>query len=136
MDDRSTLLSLLTSNPDFTAIRESTLLDLLQAGTVRDIADEEIIVHQGKQGQGIWILIEGDFEVTVNGTVVNHIHIPGEVIGQISAISQSQASATVYATKASRCLFIPHQNLHALLHRHPGLAAAFLRSMVKYLGKP
>ncbi len=132
--DASDLIQILKGTADFAQVDEGSLGELVGAGSVVEPAVGEDIVRQGEVGQRLWILIEGDLEVLVDGEPVNRVSRPGELVGQISAVSVVPATATVRVAGPTRCLAVPSPSLHRLFGLCPGLAEALLRSMAKYLG--
>ena len=132
--EQEQLISLLRGAEAFTAAPEEALAQLVEAGEIRTIAPEEVLLHQGSTGESIWLILSGSFEVIVNDKVVNQIDRTGDVLGEISAISQTPATATVTSRSEGSTLCIPHQALHRVIRDEPEFAATMLRSMAKYLG--
>jgi len=128
------LIRVLKDSSDFARVSEGSLKGLVGIGVVVEPAEGSDIIRQGEPGRQIWILIEGELEILIDGESVNLVSLPGEVVGQISAVSLIPATATVRVAAPSKCLSIPHQSLHQLFGTYPDLAEALLRSMAKYLG--
>lgn len=133
--DRTELVSLLKQNEAFADAPDDTVAKLIEAGEIRDLEPGTVIISEGKQGESIWALLEGEFDVFVDGDLVNRMTKRGEVAGEISAVSLTAATATVCSSGDSRALCIPQQELHKVMDENPALAAAILRSMAKYLGR-
>ncbi len=132
--NETALIEVLRSGTDLSRVSDSSLAGLARGGTVREPVVGSEIVRQGETSQQIWILLTGELEILIDGEVVNRITSPGEVVGQISAVSMIPATATVRVATPSTCLCVPHRALHLLFGAHPDLAEALLRSMAKYLG--
>lgn len=128
------LTAVLRESPDFARVGQEALAQLVQSGVVRETAAGTEIIRQGETSPQIWILVEGEFEILIDGEPANRVSRPGEVVGQISAVSLVPATATVRIAAPSRCLSVSHQALHLLFGKYPDLAEAMLRSMAKYLG--
>ncbi|MBU6178681.1 MAG: cyclic nucleotide-binding domain-containing protein [Verrucomicrobia bacterium] len=128
------LISLLKTGADFARVAERSLGELVRAGVVREPAVGSDIIRQGEASPQIWILLNGELEVVIDGSAVNRLSRPGELVGQISAVSLIPATATVRVAEPSTCLSVSHQSLHQLFGSYPDLAEALLRSMAKYLG--
>ncbi len=131
--DREKLITLLRSSDAFASAPKEALDRLVEAGEIRSIANDEILLHQGSTGEAIWLLLEGEFDIIVDGENVSTLHKEGTVLGEISAISQTPATATVTSRSAGSALCIPHQALHQVTRDEPEFAATMLRSMAKYL---
>ena len=129
------LISLLKSNPDFALVSENSLGELIRIGEIQAFASGSILIREREAGQPVWMLIEGTLDALIEGEMVNHLSTPGEVFGQISAVSFTPATATVRMASDGRCLSVSHQSLHGVMEKHPDLAEALLRSMAKYLGR-
>ncbi|PAW65383.1 MAG: hypothetical protein B9S36_00205 [Verrucomicrobiia bacterium Tous-C2TDCM] len=133
--NEAALIEVLRASSDFSSVSERSLGELVRSGTVREPAVGTEIVSQGEPSQQLWILLSGGLDILIGGEPINQVSRPGEVVGQISAVSMTPATATVRIASASTCLCIPHRALHQLFGAYPDLAEALLRSMAKYLGK-
>lgn len=129
------LIKLLKENTDFARVAESALGALIQSAEMHEFEAGAELIREREAGQRIWILIEGELEALVGGEIVNRISKGGEVVGQISAVSLTPATATVRITMAGRGLSVSHRALHEVMERFPDLAEAVLRSMAKYLDR-
>jgi CRP-like cAMP-binding protein len=129
------LTSLLRENAEFSRVTDPALAALIRTGAMHALDAGEELIRQGESGQRIWVLIEGELEAFVDGVTVNRVTRAGEVVGQISAVSFTPATATVRMTGAGKCLAVSHGDLHGVMEKHPDLAEALLRSMAKYLGR-
>lgn len=133
--DRAEILQLLATHDTFGAAPEDKLDDFIAAGEVRELVAGTELLSQGKPGEAIWILIEGQLGVFVEDAKVNEITENGAVFGEISAISLTPATATVSTLGVAKVLRVPHPALHRLMEKSPTFAETILRSMAKYLGK-
>ena len=132
--ERDQLINLLKKNEAFGAAPTDAIENLVDAGEIRSIEAGTALLHQGAPGESIWMLLSGTLEVLVNNQIVKTIHNPGEVFGEISAVSLTPATATVQTADHCSTFCIPHGELHRVMKTSPDLAAAMLRSMAKYLG--
>jgi thioredoxin reductase (NADPH) len=132
--NETALIEVLRSSADFSSVSERSLGELARSGTVREPVVGSEIVKQGEPSQQLWILLTGELEILIDGDSINRIDRPGDVVGQISAVSMVPATATVRIASPSTCLCVPHRKLHQLFGGYPDLAEALLRSMAKYLG--
>ncbi|NRB76804.1 MAG: cyclic nucleotide-binding domain-containing protein [Verrucomicrobiales bacterium] len=132
--ERDQLINLLKKNEAFGAAPTDAIENLVDAGEIRSIEAGTALLHQGATGESIWMLLSGTLEVLVNNQIVKTIHTPGEVFGEISAVSLTPATATVQTADHCSTFCIPHGELHRVMKTSPDLAAAMLRSMAKYLG--
>lgn len=129
------LVTLLGQNEAFETAPATALDTLVAAAEVCTLEDSTPLIQQGKTGESIWMLLAGELDVLVDGDRVNHITGKGEVVGEISAVSQTPATATVLCKGPVQALRIPQTALHEVMKTSPQLAGSMLRSMAKYLGR-
>ncbi len=129
------ILKLLSSNASFQGVPDSALSALIRAGSVVELEDGTDLMVQGKTGQSIWVLLDGQLEVKVDSDVVNRISNSGELLGEISAVSMTPATATVSASGPVVALEVPPRGLHAAMEDSAELAKSMILSMTKYLGR-
>lgn len=136
MENSAKLIDLLKNSESFTGTSQSDLEDLIEGLEPRRIEPGTDLVKEGEPGEFVWVLIQGELSVLVKGEEeINQISIPGEIFGEISAVSQSNATATVRSISEVEVLAIPHQRMHQAMKKSQVLASSVLRSMVKYLGR-
>ena len=95
--NESDLIPLLKASTDFARVSERSLGELVRAGTMVIPEDGSDIIRQGEASPQIWVLLEGELEVIIDGAPANRISRPGEVVGQISAVSLIPGSPTAEA---------------------------------------
>lgn len=133
--ERQELAELLSKTDAFSTASAAAIELLLDSAEVKPIADGEILIREGATGESIWMLLEGKWVVDVKEQRANEIEGCGEVVGEISAVSHTPATATVRSNGTGRALCIPQEALHRAMTEHPELAGSMLRSMAKYLGR-
>ncbi len=129
----SEVVEILSSNETFSAASLDVLSKMIESGEMKEFSPGEDIVEQGVTGRWIWVLLDGELAVLVDGEEVNRVAGRGQVFGEISAVSFTPATATVRALTPAKATGISHQVLHRAMEQSPELAAALLRSMAKYL---
>ncbi|MEM7600606.1 MAG: cyclic nucleotide-binding domain-containing protein [Verrucomicrobiota bacterium] len=133
--EHAELVSLLGKNDAFETAPPEALEKLVDSAELISLEPGTSLISQGKSGESIWLLIDGEIDVFVDGEAVNHISERGAVVGEISAVSQTPATATVQSKGQVKALSIPQESLHGVMKTSPQLAASILRSMAKYLGR-
>jgi len=132
--DREGIIGLMAGNPLFQGATAEVLGDFVDHGEVVRIEDGVILIEQGKIGEAVWMLLEGKVRIIVDGVVSHDLGAPGTILGEISAISHTAATATVVTLEgAVSALRISHQQFHKALASSQGLASSVLRSLAKYL---
>lgn len=132
--NKSGLTELFSQCEVFSTLPHDVLERLIEEGTVYQLEPGAVLIQKGETGEGIWGLIEGELEIQIDGQSINRITDPGQVLGEISAVSHTPATATVNAATEVSVLGIPHDKLHEAMRKSPALAEALIRSMTKYLG--
>jgi CRP/FNR family cyclic AMP-dependent transcriptional regulator len=106
------------------------------AGTVRTVAEGEVLIEESRRNEVLYIVLEGRFEILLPKTPqrISALQLTtseeGEAIGEYSFVDTLPAAATVRAVKPSRVLALGHPALHALLDSDSALAAAFYRNLL------
>ena len=79
----------------------------------------DVVIHEGRPGGGIWVLVSGALRVRKGNVVVNTVTHPGAVLGEISVLLDRPHSATVEATEPTRLRYA--EDGHALLSSDPAI---------------
>jgi CRP-like cAMP-binding protein len=66
-----------------------------------EYAAGDVVISEGGDSSGVWILISGSLRVTKNGEEVNTVSLPGSLIGEMSILLGIPDSATVAAREHS-----------------------------------
>lgn len=119
----------------FNGLDESQIQALLQQGQERRVATGDVLLHEGDEAQGLFVLVEGQLEVRKSiagrATLLGYIQ-PGSFVGEISLLTNMPHSATVQATADSRIVHFPKQLFDESLNTSP-LIRAILRTMSQRL---
>jgi CRP-like cAMP-binding protein len=106
---------------------------LAQQGTRRPVADNEIIVHEARPIDTLFITLSGQFRVTLrDGQEVARLGA-GEVVGEIAFVDSAPPSATVAAIGDAMVLALPKALLQQRLAGDPAFAARFFRALAIFL---
>jgi CRP/FNR family transcriptional regulator, cyclic AMP receptor protein len=95
-----------------------------------------VILMEGARGEGVILILEGTVRIEKNylGARVPVDEIDaGELVGEMSYLLASDATATVVAQSDVRFAVIPKPALDGLLHTDASLAAALFRSWAELL---
>jgi len=110
-------------------LNDSDVLWLARHGTVRRLADGEVIVHEGRAINAIFITLGGQFRVVLDdGQEVSRMSA-GEVVGEIAFVDASPPTATVAAVGEATVLTLPKSALQEHLATDDGFAARFYRAL-------
>jgi CRP-like cAMP-binding protein len=102
---------------------------LAHQGTRRRLADGEVIVHEGRSVDALFITLAGLLRVTLqHGEEVARLNA-GEMVGEISVVDSGPPSATVSAIGPALVLALPKAVLEARLEDDAFFARRFYRAL-------
>ena len=117
-----------TTSLFFKNLSEQTIKALSQVMSVKEFAPKEVIIRQFVDNKSLFFLLEGTLGVYVQEQKVSELDHFGEVVGEISLISSSQASATVIAESKVVMLVLALQEIGTLA---PEALSEFANSQFK-----
>ena len=111
-------------------LRDEDLAWLFQAGFKRVVSPGTAIVHEGVRPNSIFVVIHGQFSVRVKNVTDKPLAklSAGELIGEISFLEGSPASATIVPEEESAVLVIDNQRLNERIRDNASFAARMYRS--------
>jgi CRP-like cAMP-binding protein len=96
----------------------------------RELRAGTVLITQGGQSEGIYVLLEGQLSVSLNGLDEPIAMVmPGQFVGEISFLDSRPTSATVKAHSDAKVLRIGRTEIEARLSRHPRFAARFYQAL-------
>ena len=90
------------------------------------------ILHQGFQGEGFYVILDGRAAVRIDGREVAVLS-KGDFFGEISLLLTTKPSADVVAMEQLRCLTLPGHQLQGFLLSYPPLMYRMLQSQARRL---
>ena len=111
-------------------LRDEDMLWLFQVGEKKIVNPGTALVHEGARQNAIFIVIRGGFSVGVE-TLANEPLAKlgaGELIGEISFLEGSAASATIVADEESAVLVVDDQLLSERIRKNTDFAARMYRA--------
>ena len=135
MADINRYIQILSQIPLFAGLKVKQLKNLANNLTVREYEKEELIITQGKGGQGLFILVEGrakavrtqldDDQVTVNEFG------PKDFFGELSLLDDGLRTASVIAASKVKCLVLTRWDFQGILKIEPEMAIDMLVELAK-----
>jgi CRP/FNR family cyclic AMP-dependent transcriptional regulator len=114
-------------------LNDSDVEWLATHGTRRTLADGDIIVHEGRSIDALFITLSGQFRVSLgDGQEVARLGT-GEVVGEIAFVDSALPSATVVAVGNASVLALPHALLQQRIAEDSPFAARFYRALAIFL---
>lgn len=102
------------------------LLELCRDLPECSLAPGECLIEQGRRPETLYLLVEGAVQIERDGRPFARIDAPGAVFGEMSAVLDAPATATVRVLAPSR--FRVGRDPLRLLAERPGVALAVLRA--------
>jgi CRP-like cAMP-binding protein len=94
----------------FQAFTESLLLQICTLARPVDFPKGAFILEQGKANDALYFINKGSVDVLVDNEIVTTLSAKGEVLGEMSLISQQTASASIRAKEEVQCYVINGQD--------------------------
>jgi len=91
---------------------------LVEKFRMRQAAPEEKVIAEGKSTDGLYVVLHGVVDVTVEQRQVARLR-EGEIFGEMSLLSRDPASATVTAKSNAILLRLPRDSFQELVVTHP-----------------
>jgi CRP-like cAMP-binding protein len=100
----------------FKSFSEDLLLQVSTMMTVKSFKKGDFILRQGQPNQSIYFLRSGKVEIILSGEVVAELDHVGEVMGEMSVISENPATTSVRAADDAECFTVQSSDFD---HVHP-----------------
>lgn len=121
---------LLARSAIFDGVDEGILKALVPATRLLELRPNQELFHRGDAGSDLYVIAHGRLKALTTGPdgddVVFSLMGPGEVFGEIAALSGTPRSATVSALDACELLVLPRSELLNFLRRDPEAALRLL----------
>jgi signal transduction histidine kinase len=118
--------------PLFADLSEEDLERIYGLSQSDSVAAGQALMHEGEEGDALYIIQDGDFEVTKQSSgqeVVLAVRRTGEVIGEMSLLAKEPRAATVTALRDSHVLTISQAAFKQLLACSPAAGLDILHTM-------
>ena len=110
--------------------------ELLWRARVRDYQLDDVVLRQAALPEGLFLLTDGEVRIERDDggrTMLLARLGPGSVLGEMSFLDQSGASASVIADGKVEALFVETRDLAQLIEADEGFAARFYQSLATTL---
>lgn len=116
------LNNLMATSPLFRPFNRQQQRELLRRFTSHDVAPGTVIIHEGEEGRGLFVVLTGDAEVSrldKGRPVVLGAVRTGDVFGEMSLLRGGATTATVTATRQSTVLFLGAEYVTRIVANFP-----------------
>ncbi len=137
MTDRDRRRALLASVPLFSTLNDDELGQLLAVASVKRVLPKEEVIHRGDEGSQVFAVLAGRLKVLTTSLdgddVAFSILGPGDIFGELAALSGGRRSATITALDACEMLVIHRRDFLPFLRKHPDVAIKLLEVLARRL---
>ena len=123
-------VELIKKVPLFAGGSKSELEQIAQIADEIDLREGKEMTREGSRGREFFVLLEGDAEVTKDGSSINKL-ASGDFFGEIALVSDSPRTATVTATSPVRALVITDRSFRRLLEKQPEIQRKVLVALAE-----
>src|SRR5207237_8160938 len=120
---RRLIMNLMATSKIFLPFDDAQRLQILRAFVSRLVEPGAVIIEEGKEPSGLYILLEGEVEVSKidegGDKVVLAYLREGEVFGEIALLEKRLTTATVTAADKSVLLYLDRARFEAFTRDHP-----------------
>ena len=116
----------------FRSLDPRSIMQIVNNSVIMYNDPSDLLFNQGDVEQNIYIILEGDFEVLVNDTVIAKLS-RGNHFGEMSWFSQEPRSATVRCCSNSKLLKVSALFLEGFILRSPEAGVLILRELAREL---
>jgi CRP/FNR family transcriptional regulator len=131
------ILNIISTIPLFNGLPEDQIAAIKKIAVEKHINKGEIIVSEGDEGEGFFVIAEGRvkvFKVSTEGKEqILHIFGPGQPFGEVPVFTGQRFPANAQAIDKTRVLFFPRASFVNLISANPSLALNMLAIMSKKL---
>ncbi|MDZ8240556.1 MAG: cyclic nucleotide-binding domain-containing protein [Nostoc sp. ChiQUE01a] len=123
----------------FAILNDGDIDWMISQGVKTKVNPGKVLIEEGKPVEALYILLDGKLGIFVttpdNKLVEREIaqSVKGEILGEMSFVEATTASATVKAAESSVLLALPQQKLAEKLKRDTGFTARFYKAIAVVL---
>jgi CRP-like cAMP-binding protein len=107
------LANLMATSPLFKPFNRMQQRDLLRRFTSHDVSPGTVVINEGEEGRGLFVVLSGELEVSRRGgdgeTVALGGLRTGEVFGEMALLRNVRTAATVVAQRPATVLFLARE---------------------------
>ncbi len=126
------IVELLGRTEAFARGSDEELRALAEGFEERDVSSGDCIVREKEPGDGMFLIVEGEFRALADGKEVGTLG-SGNVFGEIAALTGGARMASIEAVTDGQILFISQDLFQKALRKSPGFMEAVCLSLAKYL---
>jgi CRP/FNR family cyclic AMP-dependent transcriptional regulator len=131
------MITFLAKIPLFQGLNNRQLKQLANRFVPRTYQPGQVIVAQGKGGEGMFTILSGHAEALLemadgSKTVVNEF-VPTDFFGEVAMLDDGPRTASVVATQATECLVLSRSDFIAMMQNDAEMATEIAVALAKRL---
>ena len=108
--------NLMATSPLFRPFSRMQQRDLLRRFTSHDVAPGTVVIHEGEEGRGLFVVLSGELDVSrraaQDGAAVPLAALrTGDVFGEMALLRNARTAATVVAQRPATVLFLARESV-------------------------
>jgi CRP-like cAMP-binding protein len=114
--------NLMATSPLFKPFNRMQQRDLLRRFTSHDVAPNTVVIHEGEEGRGLFVVLSGDLDVsrkTADDVVPLGTLKTGDVFGEMALLRNARTTATVVAQRPATVLFLAREYIAKIVAAVP-----------------
>jgi CRP-like cAMP-binding protein len=129
------LIKMLKSTNPFKYLDEKAVLFIIEYGQLVHFDENQTILTQGKMGQGLYIVIEGNLNVTIKLLGKGEIHlatlVPGNFFGEVSLLENEPCTATISTKEKTLCFLFKKKSFDCLYLAFPEIRHHIAQALIE-----
>jgi CRP/FNR family cyclic AMP-dependent transcriptional regulator len=114
-------------------LADTTLAQIAATGVTRAFPKNTVLIHEGDQGDSLYIILGGRVKVYSSNQegreIVINFHGPGEYVGEMG-LDGAPRSASVVTTEPTTCAIVSGEKFREFLHAHPDFAWHLIEKLI------
>lgn len=133
MVDINTHVQILRQVPLFSGLSEKQLKMLAERLTKRDYTEGDVIITQGRGGEGLFVITEGSAEAVRSQpdgekVTVNEFGAK-DYFGELALLDEGLRTASMIATSKTTCFILTRWDFKSILRKEPEMAITMLEEL-------
>jgi CRP-like cAMP-binding protein len=127
--------NLMATSPLFRPFNRMQQRDLLRRFTSHDVSPGTVVIHEGEQGRGLFVVLSGELDVSRRGGDGQAVPLgglrTGDVFGEMAVLRNAQTTATVIAQRPATVLFLAREYVDRIVAAVPEIKS-YLEALAEH----